>query len=208
MNAQAESRNDKIRDRRILFLLFLLLLLFLCASWMLLAAGWGAGLGVGSLPVALHSVLVADYGADPFALNIPAMQAGLIGSALEDQTNTTNLPGRLATLAWNLQTPVPTVTPQFGQVTTTPTQTPPNLVFPTATASRATATPIDPRLTGTVTSTPSAQPTLTPTPRPSPTRTLAPVKPTATRVISRPTNTPLRVTNTPPPPPPSTPTQA
>lgn len=178
------------------------------------------------LGVSLHSPMRADYSADPRGFLVPAVNLNLIGEVLRQQPVNgapvdPNDP--LATVVIVLQTPVPTVTPQFASTNAALQPTPTEPLAPTATlgvgetplatlastaTSRATATSTRPAAS-TVTQPPPTQgPTVTQrpptsTPRP-PTQTSQP--PTATQVP--PTNTPVLPTNTPVPPPTAVPPSA
>lgn len=102
----ANERSSPAQEGSIIFLLllfiFILLVLILILPLLRANSPW--------LPVAMHSILHADYSADLH----PSMQApvsiGLIGDIIQD-TNPTQAPQRLATVVSGLQSPVPTVTP-------------------------------------------------------------------------------------------------
>lgn len=184
------------------------------------------------LGVSLHSPMRADYSADPRGFLVPAVNLNLIGEVLRQQPVNgapvdPNDP--LATVVVVLQTPVPTVTPQFAPTsggplpsateppapTTTlgPGETPLATLASTAT-SRATATSTRPAAS-TVTQPPPTQgPTATQRPPTStarpPTATSAPqptaVPPTAVPPTAvPPTAVPPTVVPTDPYPPPPTP---
>lgn len=159
--------------------LILLALLMFSPEWFLIRDAW--------LPVPLHSLLRADYSADPRGSFIPAAQIDLIDQVIKDQVRPTGeLPSQMAPLSSLLLTPVATITPQFFELTQTlgapatpvnqvtatqpPAQPSPTLLAATATLqSSATSTQAN-----TATST---QPAATPT-RPQPTRARATAVPT------------------------------
>ncbi|MBN1371576.1 MAG: hypothetical protein JW987_06510 [Anaerolineaceae bacterium] len=170
------------------------------------------------LSVNLHSPMRADYSADPRGFLVPAVNLNLIGEVLrQEPVNGAPVDPNdpLSTVVVVLQTPVPTVTPQFAP-TNGPLPSPTESLLPTATLGPGETPLATPTLTSTSPATATATlssastatlgPTATQrpptsTPRP-PTATSAP--PTATSVP--PTNTPLPPpTNTPVPPPTSTP---
>jgi hypothetical protein len=138
------------------------------------------------IPVTLHSLLTADYSADPINLQFPVLNLSIILEALGD-----NAPGRAsianATLQSSLLTPVASVTPLPGEIiqkppTASPTMT---LITPSITAS-ATPTPSPtPNLNPIETETPTNQPFFTP--QPTTWATLAPTKTKTTQ--NRPTST-------------------
>jgi len=169
-----------------------------------------------AVPISLHSVLVANYQADPRLMKIPPVQLSLIQDALEDQSiHRSN--GGLATLIISLFTPVPTLTPIFSPSSAptalAPNQTPvitatPRLIYipsatptwtqtPTATIPASTLTPTRSLPGGTPTTTLRYSSTPTPTTlvvtvstrtyTPSPTPTNTPAPPIST---PRPTDTP------------------
>jgi len=168
-------------------------------GWLLQAVGGQSNW----LPVSLHSVLAADYSADPRVLHLPPIQLGLIADILNDSATLT--PGRFATLEGNLTTPVPTVTPRPGYPTSTLS---PSLISPATPTPRtglvASATPLHATITP-MPSQPSAfTPTLTPvifltntppisTPYPTstrlPTQWVSPTVPSAGTPLPKPTNT-------------------
>jgi hypothetical protein len=103
----------------------------------------------GFVPVALRSVLRADYSADPRGTPLPALNLGIIEQVIADQptattapTGATRLPGpatptaTIIPITVLLQTPVPSVTPLLlpGQPSPThrPTETPPPTPTPSA----------------------------------------------------------------------------
>jgi hypothetical protein len=113
------------------------------------------------LPIAMHSILHADYSADQHPNSVPPALLGLIGDMLLDD-NPSQAPERLSTVISALESPVVTVTPYPGET-----------LLPTATA-----TPLPPTVT-------LSEPLLTPTwtPKPSatnPAPSLTPLTPTST----------------------------
>ena len=122
MNAETGSKRASNRWSATLALLMLCSLL--CLGGVLFSPVIIAQGGTRTVPVALQSNLRADYSADEFALAIPGAGIDLIGSAIQDQISVTDAPLRLSTLISDLQTAVPTVTPQYNQpaVEATPTR--------------------------------------------------------------------------------------
>lgn len=120
------------------------------------------------VPVALHSILHADYSADPRARRVPAVKINLIKEALADQAGDGS-PKGFEEVQEGLKTPVPTV--ESGLPVATATVTHPTA---TATSMARTVTPTQSRPTST---------------RSHPTRTATPT-PTATNVLLLPTRTP------------------
>lgn len=114
------------------------------------------------VPVALHSILYADYSADPGSARIPAAKLNLIKEALADQAGDDSAKG-FEGVQEGLKTPVATVGSGLPLATAT-------IAAPTATAT-------------------SMAQTVTPT-RSHPTRTASPT-PTPTTVLLLPTRTPL-----------------
>lgn len=119
-------------------------------------------------PVNLHSLLAADYSADPPRLRLPAVHLDLIRDILQDYSTPGNpdLPGatdRIATLQGELNTPVPSVTRLPGEPTQTrnPSQT------PTHSASATTSTPAASTMTPSATSTAASLPTIPSTATPT-----------------------------------------
>jgi hypothetical protein len=173
-------------------------------GWLLRAVGGQSDW----LPVNLHSVLAADYSADPLALHLPPIQLGLIEDLLNDSATLT--PGRFATLEGNLNTPVPTVTPRPGY--STPTMPIPTI--PPATPSprpgqAATSTPALVSFTPPPSQVPSVIPTFptiysqTPTqpagkatPTPPPTQFVTPTPPPTGTPLPPPTETKQPPTST------------
>jgi hypothetical protein len=121
------------------------------------------------VPVALHSILYADYSAGPKAARIPAAKLNLIKEALADQAGDGSAQG-FEDVQEGLKTPVPTVA--SGLPLATATLAPPTA---TATSMGRTATPTQSRPTPT---------------RSHPTQTASPT-PTPTTVLLLPTRTPL-----------------
>jgi hypothetical protein len=158
------------------------------------------------VPVALHSILHADYGADPRATRIPAAKLNLIREALADQAGDGGAES-FENVQEGLRTPVPTI--RSGLPTATAT-----IALPTATATlmvqKATATqprPTSTRSHPTQTASPTATPTtvlLLPTGTPSatkvPTRTSKPAKDPEPTQTPRPTQKPTEPPPTKPPP--------
>jgi hypothetical protein len=153
------------------------------------------------LPVNLHSVLAADYSADPLALHLPPIQLALIEDILNDSATLT--PGRFATLEGNLNTPVPTVTPRPGYSTPTlPASTIPPATPSPRPGQAATSTPALTSFTPPPSQVPSVIPTFpttysqTPTqpagnatPTPPPTQFVTPTLPPTGTPIPSPTVT-------------------
>ncbi len=158
------------------------------------------------VPVGLHSVLFADYSADPRGARLPGVEFGIIEEVIADQGGT-DASVRFSTLQSAQQTPVPTITPRLSGTPTTEGGTPTLAGFsPTATGTqRASQTP-----TKTATPTVSATarvgtstathlgPTSTRTPTGFPSATVR--TPTHTPDSDDPTNTPRPPTDTPQPP--------
>lgn len=139
------------------------------------------------LPVTLHSLLFADYSADPHGFRIAAVRFNLIEEAIRDADGGQNLDSadRFATLQAGLNTSVPTVTPEFPQT-------------PTATQQQPTTTPthIEPSLTPSPTFLPTQTATVEPTQSPTITRW----NPTATHRPDKPSKPPEDPDPTDPPP--------
>lgn len=151
------------------------------------------------LSVSLHSPMQADYSADPRAFLVPAFDINLVGEVIREQAPVPGDPGAdpLATVVVVLQTPVPTVTPQFGATNAPLQPTPTQPLPPTATLGVG-ETPL-PTLTFTATFTVTW--TLSPTQPVAATATQQP--PAATQ--RPPTNTPRPATATSAPPSPTVP---
>ncbi len=152
------------------------------------------------VPFNLHSVMAADYSADPRGFRIGQLDFRIIGEIFQDHGDD-NYGEHLATIQASLLTPVATVTPYPGmQITAlpSPTQTP--------TISTPTNIPGGTQLTPTATLSPSSTPTLAP----SATVRATVFYPTATKT-TRPTSKPTQppkatATKKPPPPTPKPPT--
>ena len=86
-------------------------LLFLLASLALTTGVFSQDLRW--MPVALHSLLQADYGADQFVGRFAPAKLSLVLDALHD-ASATDSAARFATLQARLNTPVPSVTPALG----------------------------------------------------------------------------------------------
>lgn len=148
------------------------------------------------LPVTLHSLLFADYSADPIGFRIAAVRFNLIEEAIRDadDSQNSNSADRFATLQAYLNTSVPTVTPEFPQ---TPTAT---LQQPTTTPDQIGPSP-SPSPTYLPTQTATAAPTqLQPSPtmtKRNPTATSRPDKPSTPPEDPDPTDP--QPTNPPPP---------
>jgi hypothetical protein len=65
------------------------------------------------VPFPLHSVLTADYRSDELDHPVPALEVRAIEAAIRDQESGVNA-ARLTQVVGQLQTPVPTITPQPG----------------------------------------------------------------------------------------------
>ena len=105
------------------------------------------------LGVSLHSPMRADYSADPRGFLVPAVNLNLIGEVLrQEPVNGAPVDPNdpLATVVVVLQTPVPTVTPQFAPTSGGPLPSPTEPPAPTATLGPG-ETPL-PTLTFTATS--------------------------------------------------------
>ena len=207
MNAETGSKSASNRWSATLALLMLCSLL--CLGGVLFSPVIIAQGGTRTVPVRLQSNLRADYSADEFALAIPGAGIDLIGSAIQDQISVTDAPLRLSTLISDLQTAVPTVTPQYNQpaVEATPTR----IFVPTrrgpATATSAPEHPTDEPREPTSTLAPTASPTPLPTRTRVPPTDLPPtqVPPTAVPPTQPPpTAVPPTREPYPPPPPPAT----
>jgi len=227
MSVRETSVERRERSRWLILFAAMLLLSVLCLGLSLFYPAWWSSDSSRMIPVALHSVLRADYSADAFAAALPPVSVGLIANALQDQALESG-PEAADRVLEGLRTPVPTITPFFSSTPGGPT---PTSVFlatwtlpppqPTATLAgftpAATATPtttlmIGPSYTPSPTQVEPTSPSKTPAP---PTNTPAPPtntpKPSPTRTPVPPTNTPIPPTNTlipptqpPYPPPPAT----
>jgi hypothetical protein len=159
------------------------------------------------LPIPLHSLLVADYSADPHDFKVAAVKFDLILEAIRDSIeygSSDDSYERFATLQAGLSSPVPSVTPDYSQTpfTSTPEQ-------PTATPEN-TYRPPTPSPTTLPTQTSTVEPTqLLPSPTYIiwPTATNRPYIPNPTQppppppTNPPPTNPPPPPTDPPPPPP-------
>lgn len=233
MNAD-RKRNSRANlqrlQKRSTLLIALVFLLVSCSMGSFIGASLWNEPGIRRAPLAMHSVLQANYSADPRQARRPVVQIELIQDALQDQPDA-SLDKRFSDVKNSLQTPVATVTPLPGLQlpTSTPTNHPPTQIPQSATpsptqresirptAERFTSTPdfLRPTLTLYPTRTPTStasrpairQDTATPTATPMPTRppataTSAP-QPTATRPPTQaPTATRPPPTQDPYPPPP------
>ena len=158
------------------------------------------------VPVALHSILHADYSADPGATRIPAAKLNLIREALVDQAGDVGA-GSFENIREGLKTPVTTVGSGLPAATAT-------IALPTATATSTAqkATPTQPRPTSTrshptQTASPTPTPTTvlllhtrTPSATKAPTRTSKPAKDPEPTQTPRPTQKPTEPPPTKPPP--------
>jgi hypothetical protein len=167
--------------------------------------------GTRMVPVPLQSNLRADYSADEFALAVPGVGIDIIGSAIQDQIAAEDIPLRLSTLISDLQTAVPTVTPQnawpgAGEATATRVFVPTRRAPVTATS--APERPSDVPPTATATLLPTDLPTRTqqpthPSPTAEPPTAVPPTQEPPTAVP--PTHVPPTSEPYPPPPPPPPP---
>ena len=139
---------------------WLLLLIILLGGGLLLLATarfFPALAGLDELPYAIHSPLEADYSADFRQTPFASVNLHLLADALKDGPGDSS-GARLAVLIDNLNTPVPSITPQFSSgIQPLPTQT---SVRTTTTPGAAPATQ-DPSETPRLTASPT--PTLTAT---------------------------------------------
>ncbi len=162
MGKPVSGRRTPAREGCTIFLLLglitILLMLILILPVFKTASPW--------LPVAMHSILHADYSVDQHPNIMPPASLGLIGDMLRD-VNPSQAPERLSTVISALESSVPTVTPYPGET-----------LLPTSTAM-----PLQPTFT-------QAEPQNTPTwtPKPSSTSPARSSTPLATTPI--PTNTP------------------
>lgn len=90
-------------------------------AWLLFNPNRTRALGATELPIAMHSGLTANYSADLRAYVVPAVRLDLVEEALSDAAAREE---QVDEVLQNLQTPVPTVTPQV--VIILPTATPNN----------------------------------------------------------------------------------
>lgn len=112
------AKQDR-KTRRRWTILFILLMLtgVLCLGGVLFSQ-----IGTGSpdlefVPVIMHSVLEADYGADPNPARMPGVRLSIIWDAIYDDDPEADLETRKAALLAALQSPVPYVKPQACQGT-------------------------------------------------------------------------------------------
>jgi hypothetical protein len=200
--ATAPRRRQPDRRLRLVYVLLVLLAGSLgLAAWLAARAGPRPLAFIGA---PLHSVLVADYSADPLGTRAAVVEVGIIQDVIAAQTTGTPPPDRLATVIVALATPVPSVTllpgtrapaTQRPTATTTPSATAPHTATQTASPTPTSAPP-------------TALPTLTATGQPSrlPPRTATPTasvtRPplTATATTGLPTDPPPPPTDTAPPP--------
>lgn len=158
------------------------------------------------IPVALHSILTADYSADPRARRIPAANLNLIKDVLADQASQDSSQA-FEDVQDSLRTPVPTVESGYPRASATPTQ--PAAAEPsippatTPTRSRPTAT--RPQATQSASPTPTLTniillPSRTPSPTKEPTRTSKPPREAKPTDTPRPTQKPTQPPPTQPPP--------
>jgi hypothetical protein len=110
-------------DRRLGAAILVLLVLAIALCW---GAWWilcGARSGNEFIAAPLRSVLGANYGVDPLSTKAAALNIGLVGDVIREQTATAGV-DRQATPASVLETSVPAVTQQPGAATPSPTRTP------------------------------------------------------------------------------------
>lgn len=86
-------------------------------AWLLFNPNRTNALGATELPVSLHSGLVANYSADLREYVVPAVRMELVEEALADAAAQEE---QVSEVLQNLETPVPTVTPQRIYPTATP----------------------------------------------------------------------------------------
>ncbi len=102
------------RERRRWEMIILLLFLFsTCVLGVLLfSLDETDGQAIAWLPVSLHSTLTADYGSEPHPTALAAVAWNLLEDSIrDDRVGRDQVPGRIATLTNQLQTPVPNITP-------------------------------------------------------------------------------------------------
>lgn len=194
MSVRETTVERRERSRWLILFAAMLLLSVLCLGLSLFYPAWWSSDSSRMIPVALHSVLRADYSADAFAAALPPVSLGLIANALQDQALESS-PEAADRVLEGLRTPVPTVTPFFSSTPVRLTPTSYILATWTQPPPKPTATQAD--FTPVTTATPTATFTIRPSYTPSPTP-VTPVAPTKTPVP--PTNTPIPPTNTPVPP--------
>lgn len=200
--AKPPKSKKRLRQPTPLPIVLILAMIFCLLTTMVAVIQVSTGLAE-KLPVTLHSLLFADYSADPHGFRISVARLSLIEEAIRDAAGGQNLDSadRFATLQAGLKTSVPTVTPKFPQT-------------PTATQQQPTSTPthIEPSLSPSPTYLPTQTATAVPTqlqPSPTiirwnPTATNRPDKPSKPQEDPDPTDPPP--TDLPPPtdrPPPS-----
>jgi hypothetical protein len=173
------SRSHMARNRWLFLGLLLVLICLLVALYLWLMPGLTDQPVLQMLPVSLHSLLKANYAKDPMTNAIPPMQLSLIGNALSDSGNATDVPGQVDTFINSLKTPVILSTLPGGTAAPAPTLTQPAVVSPTPTLLSSATPPVTVSPTGSV----SLTVTLTQT------FTEAPGLPTVTRPVILPTNT-------------------
>jgi hypothetical protein len=192
-----KKRKKKLQHPTPLPIILILAMIVCLLSTMIAVMQASAGFA-DKLPVTLHSLLFADYSADPRGFKLPVVRFNLIEEVIRDEQSDQSEQDsveRFATLQAGLKTPVPTVTPAFPQTPTTPTATQPQ---PTSTPDY-TEPPPSPSPTNLPTQTASVVPTeMLPSP------TFNPWYPTATSRPANPTKKPDKPDPTDPPPPPPT----
>lgn len=156
------------------------------------------------VPVALHSILQADYSADPRANRIPAVKIDLIKEALADQAGDGRAQG-FEEVQEGLKTPVPTVGSGLPLATATPMAPSDTPLAWTAAPTQSHPTPTRSHPTQTATLSPTAThtflpPTRTPLPTKEPVRTSKPAKEPEPTDTPRPTQKPTEPRPTQPPP--------
>lgn len=197
-----KKSKKKLRHPTPLPIVLILAMIVCLLTTMVAVIQASAGLG-DKLPVTLHSLLFADYSADPHGFRISAVRFSLIEEAIRDAAGDQSLDSanRFATLQAGLRTSVPTVTPAFPQTPTATQQ-------PTSTPDH-TEPPPSPSPTSLPPHTATAVPTqLQPSPtiiRWNPTATGRPDKPSKPPEEPDPTDPPPPPPTDPPPPPPTKP---
>ena len=136
MNDQPAARRANTRNRWLFVVLLVILICLMVGLYLWIAPGLADQSGMQLLPVSLHSLLKANYAKDPMTNAIPPMQLSLIGSALSDNGEATDVAGRVDAFINSLKTPVQQITLP-GQ-TRVPTQ-----------AALGTATRVGPAVTAT-----------------------------------------------------------
>ncbi len=200
--------NKVVKDKMISLWLWFIYIFFIIIMCLMVYLLWIMQAPYKSvIPMALHSILKADYGPDPRGYRVAGVRYELIGEIMSELDATT-APDRYATLQNSRLTPVPTVTPLY-LFTYTPT------LLPITSGTPAAFTPTNANVTPSVTSshtprpgetitpifipTPSLTAWSTPTPRPptQPVNTFTPgpsnptvtSTPTVPSVVYTPTNT-------------------